>query len=179
MTEFGSVVPNQQLTGSLTLRNGNFRKGATSTTDVNLGTTPEITAQLMDAIAELLTTSFHLPNNWEPSTDITLTIEFELVNVQLNLDQLDMTFDYVVTRPINGGGMTKTSTQVTANVQSVTGRLGIGDPYSISVTLDAADATNPIGADAVQVHVEFHLTNVAGIGAIHITGGQITYQRSE
>ena len=91
-----------------------------------------------------------------------------LVNVQLNLDTLDITCDYVAVTTTTADGFAKTSTQITGQVTTVTGRLAIGDLYQMTLSFASGDATNPLSTSVLAIAVEIHLTNVTGVAAAHL-----------
>lgn len=178
MVETGTVSSDTTIERTMPLTANQFRQGATAPTEVTVGTTPTIPALLMDAVNELLTVGIERPPDWEVGTDITFDIFFELVVGETNGDTLDITYDHIVAQiGSTGGGSGKTSTQTTAQVTVTTAEgLAAGDRYTIECILLAADADNPLDANFQQAHVEFHLTNVTGVGAIHITGGRVRYE---
>ena len=57
----------------------------------------------------------------------------------------------------------------------MTGRLAIGDIYTMDLTVLAADATNPL-ASAIGLALEIHLTNVTGVADIHLIDGDLIYE---
>ena len=172
MSHFGEVASDQVLIRALHLSGEQFRKGATAPTDVTIGTTPTIPALLFDAIGELASIYHSIPVDIDPAADVILRMQFSLSSVQLNGDTCDFTCDYTAPTLVGGAGIAKASTQVTGQFTAVTGRLAIGDLYVMDITLPAGDATNPLAA-AIGVALEIHLTNVVGVGDIHLLDGDL------
>ena len=177
MSNFGQVASNQALTRQLHLSGQQFRKGATAPTDVSIGTTPTIGALLFDATAELASLYHSIPVDADLTQDITLRLQFSLANVQLNGDTCDFTCDYTAVTTTTAEGVAKASTQVTGSFTCVTGRLAVGDIYTMDLTFSAGDATNPL-ASAIGIAFEIHLTNVTGVAAIHLLDGDFIYEAS-
>lgn len=175
MTTFGAVVSNTTLTRTLHLSGDQFRKGSIAPTDVTIGTSPQVPALLFDATNELASLYHSIPVQADLTSDIILRLQFSLSSVQLNGDTCDFTCDYTATTLAGGGGIAKTSTQVTGQFTTVTGRLAIGDLYTMDITFPAADATNPL-ASAVGIAFEIHLTNVTGVADIHLIDGDFIYE---
>lgn len=177
MTAFGAVQSDTVLTEQLVIGVNNFRKGATAPADSTIGTTPTVPALLFSATNELLSIGSLMPLNWDRTVDVDLILVWALAAVQLNLDTLDVTVDYVVPLYNTGGaGPAKASTQVTGQVTAVTGELAIGDPYAMTIPLNRADATNPYtSADTVGFAFELHLTNVTGVASANFLGACINY----
>jgi hypothetical protein len=159
---------------TLHLSGNQFRKGVTAPTDVTIGTTPTIGALLFDATNELASLYHSLPIDADLTQDIILRLQFSLAAVETNLDTCDFTCDYTVPTLAGGAGIAKTSTQVTGQFTAVTGRLAIGDIYTMDITFSAGDATNPLAA-AIGIALEIHLTNTVGVGAIHLLDGDFIY----
>ena len=177
MGNFGAVASNQALTRVVDLNGTNFRKGVTAPTDATIGATPTVPALLFDAVAELASTTLRVPDDWDSGTDPVLVFKWSLVNVQINLDTADFTLDYTVSTLATAEGPDKTSTQLTVSTDAVTGRLSINDVYETSFTFARADASNPIAAGDL-IHLEFHLTNVAEVAAIHLLDAAFRYEAS-
>jgi uncharacterized protein involved in outer membrane biogenesis len=152
-----------------------FRKGATAPTDVTIGTTPTVPALLFDATGELVSLYHSLPQDLDTGHDVILRLQWSLAAVQLNGDTLDVTCDYTAPTLTGGAGIAKTSTQITGQFTCVTGRLAIGDLYTMDLTVPFGDATNPL-ASAVGVAFEFHLTNTTGVAACHLVDGDFIYE---
>ena len=98
-----------------------------------------------------------------------------LVNVQLNGDTLDLTCNYVAPTLATAAGFAKTSTGITGQVTTVTGRLAVGDLYEMILTFAQGDGTNPL-ASAVAIAAEINLTNVTGVIAAHLVGATMRYE---
>jgi hypothetical protein len=175
MSNFGEVASNQALTRQLHLSGTQFRKGATAPTDATIGTTPTVPALLFDATNELASLYHSLPVDADLTQDIILRLQFSLVNVQVNNDTCDFTCDYTAVTTTTAEGVAKASTQVTGQFTAVTGRLAIGDLYTMDITFQAGDATNPL-ASAIGIAFELHLTNVTGVAAIHLIDGDFIYE---
>lgn len=177
MAAFGEVASNQALDRTLTFFGENFRKGVTAPTDVTIGTTPTIAAIQFAATNELASVFVAWPIDMDRTVDVDLILVCSLAAVETNGDTLDFTMDY--TAPValaTGSGVAKTSTQITAQTTVTTANgLAIGDIYTITFTLAAADATNPL-ASSIGVAMEIHLTNTTGVGTIDIVGADLTYR---
>jgi hypothetical protein len=175
MSNFGEVTSNQALTRSLHLSGDQFRNGATAPTAVTIGTTPTIQALRFDATNELVSLYNSLPDNMDKTVDLIIRLTFSLVNVQVNGDTCDWTCDYTAPTTTTGEGIGKTSTQITGSFTAVTGRLAVGDMYTLDLTFAAADATNPL-TNALGLAFELHLTNVTGVAAIDLVDGDFIYE---
>ena len=173
---FGAISSDQVLTRAIHFSGAQFGKGGTAPTDVLLGTSPEVPALLFDAIAETASVYTSFLPDMDLSQDMTVMVQFALVNVQLNGDVLDLTINYVV--PIAGttaSGPTKTSTQLTPTRTVTTGEgLAIGDVYEITTTISAGDATNPLSGGG-GIAIEIHLTNLTDVAAIHVLDADLEY----
>lgn len=179
MTTFGAVVSNSTLTQAIVIESNQFRLGVTAPTQETIGTTPTIDVLRFDAVGELASTFVMMPLDWDRSANVNVLLVCSLVNVELNADSLDWTLDYTVPIQLStGSGVAKASTQVTFSQTVTTGNgLAIGDIYVPSVTLSAADATNPFtSSNAVGFALEIHLTNVVGVGAIHLLSACVGYE---
>ena len=175
MSRVGAVNSNQLLTRIIDVNGTNWRKGVTAPTDVTVGTTPSVPALLFDAVLELATTTLRIPIDWDSGTDPLLVIRWSLVNGQVNLDTADFTIDYTISTLVTAEGPNKTHTQITASTDAVTGRLAADDVYETTFTFDRADGNNPIAAGDL-LHLEFHLTNVAEVLAIHLLDAAFQYE---
>ena len=165
------------LTRHLPLTGTNWRQGVTAPTEVTIGTTPTVRALLFDAIAELLGTTFQMPDDWDTGTDPVLILKWSLTQIETDLDVASWSCDYTVSRENstgNGPGRASSTATGTTTVTTANG-LADGDEYTTEITLDRADATNPIAADN-SVHPEIHLTNVSGVGAVHLTDAYLRYE---
>ncbi len=173
---FGAINSNQVLTRAIHFSGAQFGKGGTAPTDVTIGTSPEVPALLFDATAETASVYTSFLPDMDLSQDMTFRVQFSLVNVQINNDQLSLTLDYVVPVAfVVASGVDKTSTQLTPTRNVTTGEgLAINDMYEITSTLSAGDATNPITGGA-GVAVEIHLTNLTGVAAIHVIDAELEY----
>jgi hypothetical protein len=159
---------------SIHLSGQQFRKGATAPTDVTIGTTPTVGALHFDATNELASLYHSYPNAIDTSQDIILRLQFSLSSIETNGDTCDFTCDYTAITLAGGGGIAKTSTQVTGQFTAVTGRLAVGDIYEMDITFPAGDATNPLpGSDGIAF--EIHLTNTTGVGDIDLLDGDFVY----
>jgi len=164
---------------SVILTLDDFRKGTTAPTDATIGSTPTIPVLLFDATNELL--SFHvvMPIDWDKTKDCTMDLVFSLVNTETDADTLSVTIDYTtIFKNTTGAGVAKTSTQLTPTIDvSTANGLAIGDIYTMSVTLAAADANNGFirGDKSVGFCAEFHLTNIDEVTDIHFLGGCVNY----
>jgi hypothetical protein len=169
MAAFGDVNSAILLTRQVIITLDDFRKGATSPTDVTIGTTPTIPGLHFDATAELLSIFFPFPLQMDTTIDPQLILIWALSAAETDLDTLDVTLDYTAPVPgTTGSGIGKTSTQLTETVTVTTAAgLAIGDFYAMTFTFDAADATNPL-ANAVGIAAEFHLTNITGVAEIDL-----------
>ena len=166
------------LTRAIHFDSGDIGKGATAPTETTIGSTPTVPVLLFDATNETanIVTSFRPDMNLGKS--FTLRIQFALVNVQLDLDQLDVAIDYVVFRTgATGNGPNKTSTSLSASLQVATAEgLAIADVYSLGITIPFDDETNPLNATgAAGIAIEFSLANVAEVAAIHVIDADIEY----
>lgn len=174
MTAFGDVLSNTELVRTLHLSGDQFRKGVTAPTDVTIGTTPTVPALRFAATNELASLYHSLPDEADKSVDMILRLQWSLAAVEVNLDTLDMTCDYTAPTTAGGAGIAKASTQITGQFTAVTGRLAIGDMYSMDLTFTAADATNPL-ASALGIAFEIHMTNTVGVGSCDLVDGDLIY----
>jgi hypothetical protein len=175
MSNFGEVSSNTVLTRTLHLSGDQFRKGVTAPADVTIGTTPTVPALQFSATNQLVSLYHSLPDEADLTQDIILRLQWSLAAVQLNLDTLDMTCDYVAVTLAGGAGVAKASTQITGQFTAVTGRLAIGDLYTMDLTFAAGDATNPL-ASAVGIAFEFHMTNTTGVASCDLLDGDFIYE---
>ncbi len=180
MTLFGLVPSEQQLTRSIVLTVDDYRKGATGPSDATVGTTPTIPVLLFNATNELLSLHTVMPINWDKAQDTSIDFVWSLSSVEVNLDVLSITIDYVtIKKNTTGAGIAKTSTQLIPTVTMTTANgLAVGDIYTMSATLAAADGSNGFGAgdDVTGFCFEFHLTNLTGVADIHFVGGCVNYK---
>lgn len=174
MTQAGNVQSSADLVRVQRISGTQFRKGVTAPTDETVGTTPTVPVLRFGNVNELVTVVVPIPPNYQPGTDIEVVVLWSLVNAQLNLDTLDVTCDYVAATLAGGGGLAKTSTQITGQVTAVTGRLAAGDLYEMTLTFAAADATNPL-ASAIELALEIHLTNVTGVAEADLVSGFVQF----
>ena len=176
---FGEILSSQALSEQIIITANQFRNGAVAPSDVTIGTTPTVDALQFAAINELVSTFFPLPFNMDRTIDPQLVLIWSLSAVENNADTLDVTLDY--TAPIDlstGNGIAKASTQLTDAVTVTTANgLAIGDTYSQSFSFAVGDATNPL-ASAIGLAVEFHLTNVTGVGEADLIGACLAYERA-
>lgn len=177
---FGNVASNVALSRSLTLQASDFGRGVTAPTDATIGTTPTVQVVLFDAILELANVNITLPVDVDPSVDMQLVLVVALSATETNGDTLDWTCDYVTnSQNTTGDGPAKTSTQITASTTVTTGNgLAIGDVYTVTLTFDSGDATNPVDGTTTALNAEIHLTNVTGVGEIHVIGADLNYEAS-
>ncbi len=178
--DFGDVAGNTALTRTLTLQASDLGKGVTAPTDVSIGTTPAVPAVLFDAVAETANVNITLPADLDVAVDMTLVLVVALSSTETNGDTLDWTCDYVTSAEnTTGDGPAKTSTQVTGSTTVTTGNgLAIGDVYTVTLTFDNADATNPVDGTTTVLNAEVHLTNVTGVADIHVLGAELNYEGS-
>ena len=179
MTAFGGVISSQALSEQIIITAEQFRSGVSAPTGVTIGTTPTVDALQFAATNELVSTFFPLPFNMDRTINPALVLIWSLAATELNNDTLDITLDY--TAPIDlstGSGIAKTSTQLTDALTVTTANgLAIGDVYSQSFSFAVGDATNPL-ASAIGLAVEFHLTNLTGVGIIDLIGACLAYERA-
>lgn len=175
MTQFGDVRSDTELRRQLVLTEDQFRKGVTAPADVTIGATPTIQALRFSAIDELISLFQVMPFNWDRG-DIDLMFAWSLVSAQTDGDQLSSTVDYVALIELStGSGIAKTSTQLTNDITVTTDNgLAIGDIYTQTFTLLAANGTNPLAA-ALGIGIEFHLTNIVGVASADLIGACIDY----
>jgi hypothetical protein len=159
---------------TLHLSGDQFRRGVTAPTDVTIGSTPTIAALQFALVGELASLYHSFPEDLDRNHDITLRLQFSLAAVETNGDTCDFTCDYTAPTIATGAGIAKASTQVTGQFTAVTGRLAIGDMYTMDITFPFADATNPI-AVALGIAFEIHLTNTTGVGIIDLVDGDFIY----
>jgi hypothetical protein len=159
---------------TLHLSGDQFRRGVTAPTDVTIGSTPTIAALQFALVGELASLYHSFPEDLDRNHDITLRLQFSLAAVETNGDTCDFTCDYTAPTVATGAGIAKASTQVTGQFTAVTGRLAIGDMYTMDITFPFADATNPI-AVALGIAFEIHLTNTTGVGLIDLVDGDFIY----
>lgn len=178
MTAAGAVLSDTLLTEQLILGVNNFRKGVTAPADGTLGTTPTVPTILFALAAERLAAGALMPFNWDRSVDVDLILVWALAAVETNLDTLDVVVNYTVPTLAGGAGPAKVSTQVTGQITAVTGRLAIGDVYSMTIPLNRNDATNPYVSVGLGFAFEFGLSNILQIGTAHFLGGCVAYERS-
>jgi hypothetical protein len=176
VTDFGAVLTDSPLIRAVHFDASEIGKGATAPTDATIGTTPAVPALLFDATNETAVIYISFRPDMDLTQDMTIKVQWALVNVQLNADQLDVTMDYVI--PVvgtTGSGPDKASTQLTPTQQVTTGEgLAINDMYQLEATLSAGDATNPF-AGGSAIALEFRLTNVTGVAAIHVLDADLEY----
>ena len=178
MTLFGQVSSAQVLIRAVHFDAPEIGQGATAPTPVTIGTSPAVPALLFNATNETGVILVSFREDMDLSQDFTLMMQWALVSNQSNGDQLDITIDYVVyLKDTTGAGPDKTSTQLTPTQQVATADgLAINDVYEMSITIAAADATNPLTAvDAAGIAIEFHLTNLTDIAAIHLIDVDLDY----
>ena len=176
---FGDVAANTVLNGLKDVGALNIGLGGTAPTRVSIGTSPEVPALLFDATNENAEMSIVIPTDFDFTQDPTFALLCNLSNVQNNLDSLDWTMNYNVSRAgETGQGLDKTSTPVTWST-SITTALGlaVNDQYISVVTLDRTDATNPIASGATQIGIEIHLTNIVDVVAIKVSAAQFAYKK--
>ncbi len=173
---FGAINSNQVLIRAINFSGAQFGKGGTAPTDVTIGTSPEVPALLFDAVAETASVYTSFLPDMDLSQDMTFRIQFSLVNVQVNDDQLALTIDYVVpVALVTASGPNKTSTQLTPTRNVTTGEgLAVNDVYEITGTISAGDGSNPLAGGA-GIAIEIHLTNLTGVAAIHIIDADLQY----
>jgi hypothetical protein len=175
MVAFNDVAGDTALRRQIILTANQFRKGVTAPSDVTIGSTPTIPAQQFAATNELVSLFQAMPFNWDKG-DVDLVLIWSLAAVETNGDQLSTTLDY--TAPIalsTGNGLAKTSTQLTNDLTVTTANgLAIGDVYSQTFTLSAADGDNPL-ANAIGIAIEIHLTNTVGVALVDLIGACISY----
>lgn len=175
---FGEVLSSQALSEQIIITAEQFRNGATAPTGVTIGTTPTVDALQFNATNQLVSTFFPLPFNMDRTVNPELVLIWSLAQVENNADTLDLTLDY--TAPIDlstGSGIAKTSTQLTDALTVTTANgLAIGDIYSQAIAFAVGDATNPL-ASAIGLAIEFHLTNVTGVGTVDLIGACLGYER--
>ena len=169
MTDFGKVLSSQALTRTLDFGAAEIGQGATAPTEVLVGTSPEVPALLFNATNETATILASFVPEMDLSVNFTVHFLWALVNTEIDADELAMTLDYIVfLENTTGSGLTKTSTQVLATQQVTTANgLAINDVYDLDVAIAFDDATNPF-AGAAGIAIEFHLTNLTGVAAIHL-----------
>jgi len=176
---FGEVVSSQGLSDQILITAEQFRNGATAPAGVTIGTTPTVDALQFSATNQLVSTFFALPFNMDRTIDPQLVLVWSLAQVENNADTLDVTLDY--TAPIDlstGDGIAKASTQLTDALTVTTANgLAIGDIYTQTFTFANGDATNPL-ASAIGLAIEFHLTNVTGVGTVDLIGACLGYERN-
>ncbi len=179
MTAFGAIVSSQVLSEQIIITAEQFRSGVTAPTVVTIGTTPTVDALHFDATAELVSTFFPLPFNMDRTVNPQLVLIWSLSATEVNADTLDITLDY--TAPIDlstGNGIAKASTQLTDSLSVTTANgLAIGDIYSQSFAFAVGDATNPL-TSAIGLAIEFHLTNLTGVGEADLIGACFAYERA-
>ncbi len=179
MTAFGGVISSQVLSEQIIITAEQFRVGATAPGSVTIGATPTVDALQFSATNQLVSTFFPLPFNMDRTIDPALVLIWSLAAVEVNNDTLDLTLDY--TAPIDlvtASGIAKASTQLTDALTVTTANgLAIGDIYSQSISFAVGDATNPL-ASAIGLAIEFHLTNVTGVGTVDLIGACLGYERA-
>ncbi len=179
MTAFGGVLSSQVLSEQIIITAEQFRNGATAPTGVTIGTTPTVDALQFSATNQLVSTFFPLPFNMDRTVNPELVLIWSLAATEINNDTLDLTLDY--TAPIDlstGRGIAKASTQLTDALTVTTANgLAIGDIYSQTIAFAVGDATNPL-ASAIGLAIEFHLTNVTGVGTVDLIGACLGYERA-
>ena len=176
---FGEILSSQALSEQIIITANQFRNGAVAPSDVTIGATPTVDALQFSATNQLVSTFFPLPFNMDRTIDPALVLIWSLSAVENNADTLDVTLDY--TAPIDlstGSGIAKASTQLTDALTVTTANgLAIGDIYSQSFSFAVGDATNPL-ASAIGLAVEFHLTNITGVGEADLIGACLAYERA-
>lgn len=180
MTTVGAAETEDTLLKSLALGLGDLGRGSTAPTEVTIGGTPTIPALLFDAVAETASANVIMSTDWDKSKDVIFALVWSLVNTQNDGHVLDVTLDYVaILNETTGGGADKTSSQVLATQTLATANgLAINDVYVLVATLAAADANNGFAAGdkTVGFGIEFHLTNLTDVAAIHVLGERIVYE---
>lgn len=177
MSLFRDVPGNTALIREMPLAGIILQPGGTAPTQVSIGTTPTVPARLFDAVGELAAGTFQMPIDWDPSTNPVIVLKWSLAVGETNADVASWTLDYTVSRVLsttNGPG--RANTQILATTTVTTGNgLVAGDVYTTEFTLDRTNATNPIVAGNA-VHPEIHLTNLVGVGAVHLTDAFLRYE---
>ncbi len=179
MTAFGGVLSSAILSEQIIITAEQFRNGAVAPTGVTIGTTPTVDALQFSATNQLVSTFFPLPFNMDRTVNPELVLIWSLAATEINNDTLDLTLDY--TAPIDlstGSGIAKASTQLTPALTVTTANgLAIGDIYTQTIPFAVGDATNPL-ASAIGLAIEFHLTNVTGVGTVDLIGACLGYERA-
>jgi hypothetical protein len=140
------------------------QKGGTAPTKASKGTTPTVQGLLFDANDELMQLQVHVPDQYEEGTDIEVNLYVALNQLETIGDDIDWTADYVVVTP-SVDAVTKTSTNVTSDTTVVSGGTADGTLYKCVITLDDADANNPIDKEDLII-MEIHRTDLADVGGV-------------
>ena len=148
-----------------------LRKGSTAPTEVLRGTTPSVPALNFSSTAELVSTAFAIPENYAGG-DVTIHLWWALSQVQVNLDQLDITMDYITVDNLDN--ILKTSSPLVRNVTVTTPKLAIGDVYEMAFTLAELAAGNTIGAGK-KIIFEIHLRNTTGVAEADLIEAHAEY----
>jgi len=175
-SKFGEINSSTVITRAINISGENLRNGVTAPSSNLRGTTPSVPVLTFANTNELASATINMPTNWN-NGDVTLIIDWALNTGETNADTLDVTIDYVAWQlPPGSSSILKTSTQVTGQITATTANgLASGDMYRMSITILAADATNPL-ASAVSIALELHLTNTTGVGSADILGALIQYE---
>lgn len=149
----------------------NLRKGSTAPNEVLRGTSPSVPALNFSSTAELVSTAFTIPENYAGG-DVTIHLKWALSQVQLSLDKLDVTMDYITVATLDN--ILKTSTMLARQTTVVSPKLAIGDVYEMEFTLGQFTAANTIGAGK-KIIFEIHLTNTTGVAEADLIEAHAEY----
>ncbi len=179
MGDFGDITADETLLGLIGVSASEMGRGGTAPADVTIGTTPAVPALRFSATNQTIDFSFIIRQDWDFSVNPSFALLCNLVTNETNLDQINWTFDYVVTRPgTTGNNLAKTSTQLTwSTVLTTALGLTAPDQYVSIVTIDRDDASNPIASGAVQIGGALHLTNTDDVSSIDVSAAELVYTK--
>lgn len=153
---------------------GQWKLDATNPpTEATKGSTPTTRGLLFDAVNELASIQFRIPQGFTDAHDIKLRLFTALNQAETAGDDEDWTADLVAVQPDNGEGFAGTSTQAVALVD-LGSHVADGDSHQIDITLDYDDATNPLNPGDL-VTVEIHRTNLTEVGGVILTHAQALF----
>ena len=131
---------------------------------------------LFDATAEKAHLSLKTPADLNAAFDANLILHIALVEQETDLDELDMTFDYIIPEiDTTAKGLTRAKTTVTAQTIIATPVREIGDVYQVNFLLEQDDADNPFAITSVAINGDIFMTNIGEVAKIHLFGAQLTY----
>lgn len=135
------------------------------------GTTPTCRGWLFDATNELASFVARVPQGYSGDANLKLRLLCVLNAAETANDDIDWTCDYTAAEPSSAEAVSKTSTSVTA-AKDMGSTVAEGSVHVVDITLDYADATNPIAAGDVLT-LEVHRTDLANCSGVILVGAQL------